>query len=125
MNDLVPPLTPIDVFDGVMSPAACASLVKYLDATYQLDSTSTAYFNRAAPANTVERALHSVLQEIGDESPVVEYWRRGRWAHESSMAHYDRHANLQALHHRLGSALLVKARTVRENLGKRVLRALV
>ena len=83
MNDLVPLLTPIDVFDGVMSPAACASLVKYLDATYQSDSTSTAYFNRAAPANTVERALHSVLQEIGDESPVVEYWRRGRWAHVS------------------------------------------
>ena len=76
------------VYDNVFT----ASALQYLHSTSSIgglgDEHHTAFDRRAAqPRTPLESALHSVLLELGDESPCVEYWWRDEWQHVE--AHCD------------------------------------
>jgi len=83
MSLMAPPI----VWDNVFSPSACA----YLHATSSIgglgDELHTAFDRSLPPRTPLESALHSVLLELDDPSPVVEYWWRDEWQHVE--AHCD------------------------------------
>merc|ERR1712232_1392637 len=85
-------VTEPSVFDNVLSPSVC----HYLHTASSLgvfgiddpDSDANSLLNRSAGTNTwLEVTLNSVLNELGDTSPYVEYWMRGTW--EDIEAHQD------------------------------------
>ncbi|KAL3929246.1 MAG: hypothetical protein SGPRY_002036 [Prymnesium sp.] len=68
-------------YDQVLSRTACHFLHTSLSIGGLGDEHHTA-FDRSLPARTpAERAIHSLLCELGDESPCVEYWWRDEWQH--------------------------------------------
>ena len=75
------------VFDNVFSPSA--SLYLHTAASIgSLGDEQHTVFDRSLPPRTVlETALHSVLEQLGDDAPHVEYWWRDTW--ELVDAHAD------------------------------------
>lgn len=77
----------VSVWDHVLSPSACC----YLHATSSVgnlgDECHTAFDRSLPPRTPLESALHSILAELGDTSPCVEYWWRDEWQHVE--AHCD------------------------------------
>lgn len=77
------------VFDNVLSPTAC----RYLHAASSLgelgDEHHTAFDRDQAgsPQTALEACVHSILTQLRDESPCVEYWWRDAWEHVE--AHED------------------------------------
>ena len=51
--------------------------------------SSAQLFSRSAPRTTIEAALDSFLDEIGDPAPNVEYWSRQEWRHIEAHADVD------------------------------------
>ena len=77
----------VQVFDGVLS-AATSSYLHAVSSLGKLGDEEHTAFQRAQPAQTaLERCILSLLQELGDESPCVEYWWRDEWVHVE--AHED------------------------------------
>ena len=78
---------PPAVYDNVFSPSARLYLHTAASIGSLGDEQHTV-FDRALPPRTVlETALNSVLEELGDDSPHVEYWWRDSW--EMVDAHAD------------------------------------
>lgn len=78
----------LSIYDNVLSSSAS----RYLHAAASLgelgDEHHTAFDRRSQlPATALEACVHSVLRELGDESPSVEYWWRDTWEHVE--AHED------------------------------------
>jgi hypothetical protein len=75
------------VYDNVFSPSA--SLYLHTAASIgSLGDEQHTVFDRSLPPRTVlETALNSVLQQLGDDAPHVEYWWRDTW--ELVDAHAD------------------------------------
>ena len=75
------------VFDNVFSPSA--SLYLHTAASIgSLGDEQHTVFDRSLPPRTVlETALNSVLEQLGDDAPHVEYWWRDTW--ELVDAHAD------------------------------------
>ena len=77
----------VTVHDGVFTASAC----RYLHTALSLGGIGDEHhtvFRRAAPPRTaLETCLHSVLSELGDHSPHVEYWWRD--SYENIAAHAD------------------------------------
>lgn len=70
----------IRVFDNVMNEESCKRLDEVL--TTQLDEYGSGhhlYYRSEAPSSLLEFSLDSVLKQLGDESPIVEYWFRDEW----------------------------------------------
>ena len=83
---MAPP--PLHVYDGVLA----ASTSRYLHTALSLgelgDEHHTVLDRRAGPPKTaLEHCLNSVLKQLRDESPFVEYWWRDSWEHVE--AHED------------------------------------
>ena len=78
----------VTVFDKVLAPSTCQYLHTASSIGELGDEMHTA-FNRVGskPATALEHCLDSILRELGDESPCVEYWWRDKWVHVE--AHED------------------------------------
>ena len=76
------------VWDGVFTTSACHYLHTASSIGQLGDEQHTVFHRADAPPRTpLESALHSVLTELGDDSPIVEYWWRDEW--ENIDAHAD------------------------------------
>ena len=73
------------VQDGVFTPAACA----LLHTAACSRGLGHALFTRSQPSTILETALGSYLDEIGDDSPYIEYWSRQEWKHIEAHADVD------------------------------------
>ena len=69
---------PPAVYDGVLNHGACAAVDAFAQqwgglghTLYRRDTTG--------PRTPLEAALESILVELGDDAPVVEYWWRDEW----------------------------------------------
>ena len=70
----------IRVFDNVMSEESCLQLDERL--TAQLDTYGSRhhlYYRNETPNCLLEFSLDSILKQLGDPSPIVEYWFRDEW----------------------------------------------
>ena len=85
---LQPPSVPTScrVYDNVLSPSTCT----YLHAASSLGELGNEFhtaFSPTEPQTAIERCLTSVLAQLNDDSPCVEYWWRDEWTHVE--AHED------------------------------------
>ena len=78
---------PVRVWDNVFAPADLSILSK--SGNNRKHSFTTIFDRHASPdgRTVLERALASVLDEMGDDAQYVEYWWRGEW--KSIEAHRD------------------------------------
>lgn len=75
-------LAPISVYDNVFSSAD-------LHALDNEGTTGHRCYARGQEATLLETALDSVLAELGDDAPFVEYWARDVWKHLEAHADVD------------------------------------
>ena len=78
---------PIQVYDGVFD-ARAIGLLRPVASASGLGHT---LFDRHAqpPRTPLEHALDSVLEQLGDDAPYVEYWSRQEWKHIEAHADVD------------------------------------
>jgi len=80
----------LTVFDSAFSPKACHHLHTAASLGGLGDECHT-LFHRAelSPRTPLETGLDSVLRELGDDAPFVEYWWRDEWEHVEAHADVD------------------------------------
>lgn len=81
--------TPIQVWDNVLSKQTCHVLHEAASAS----GLGHRVFSRSSsqPRTIIEQALDSILSEINDSSPFVEYWSRQEWRSIEAHADVDEH----------------------------------
>ena len=87
---LTPAMSLPTVYDGVFSPSACRHIHTAASLGGLGDECHTLYRRAATPPRTaLETAVESVLTQLDDRSPMVEYWWRDSWEHVEAHADVD------------------------------------
>ena len=87
---LTPAMSLPTVYDGVFSPSACRHIHTAASLGGLGDECHTLYRRAATPPRTaLETAVESVLTQLDDRSPLVEYWWRDSWEHVEAHADVD------------------------------------
>ena len=91
----------LQIWDGAFSNETAGALARVCDGLFRTDPDSMTFARARGPANELEFALDTFLTSIGDDSAVVEYWRRSRWAHVALHRDIDERLSRQGTYHML------------------------
>ena len=77
----------IQAWDGALSAVACDLINEHSTA---VNLGHTLFSRHTTPPRThLETAIHTLLREVGDDAPFVEYWSRREWKHIEAHADVD------------------------------------